>query len=231
MILRRHALLMIFISVAVVALGLSMWGRMPERVPVHYNLAGEPDNWGPAWVVAVLLPCLVPLIGGFMWLALRIGPFRANLERTGPVYGRFACLIVAAIGALCTVIVLKSAGTDLDIGRSLSVVFGLMLIPLGNWASKLQRNFWMGIRTPWTLANETVWYRTHRIGGRLLMALGVVVLISGLTLPGAACFYVFMSGLGSFLVWCLWFSLREYRRTGGVDDLHAQPPQPLAKEP
>lgn len=220
-----HLVFILTLAVLELALGLSLWGRMPERVPVHYSLDGAADAFGPAWVVAVLFPALSFLLAAVFWGLPLLGPFRANVERFSLAYGRIVCVIMTALTATGVILILNASGWQINVGRAFSIVFGAMMLVLGNWMGKIRRNFWMGLRTPWTLANETVWYRTHRAGGRLLMGIGAACLIAGLTLPASGCFVVFIVGVGVLLVWSLVYSCREYRRLGGADELeHATAP-------
>lgn len=217
---RTQFVLMLIMAAAVVALGIVLWPRMPEQAAIHYNLAGEADSWGPRWIVALAMPLLNAALGLLFWALPRVGPFRKNLERFSSSYSHVALAIHAAISAVVALIVLKNAGAPVDIGRSVAITIGLMLLVIGNLSSKMQRNFWMGIRTPWTLANETVWYRTHRVGGRLLMFVGLATVAAAIFWPGLVCFIILIGGTIITLVWSLLYSYLQYRSLGCRDDLH-----------
>jgi uncharacterized membrane protein len=107
----------------------------------------------------------------------------------------------------------------IQIGPALCVLVGLMIAMLGNWMGKLRRNFYIGIRTPWTLANEVVWEKTHRLGGKLFVAAGLISAITGLFAGDVVCFVVLMSTLIGSALWAVLYSLYEYRKLGQVDDL------------
>src|SRR5262249_13952430 len=96
---------------------------------------------------------------------------------------------------------------------------GVMFSVLGNWMGKIRRNFYVGIRTPWTLANDEVWERTHRSGGKVMMLIGAISAITGFFASDTTCFIVLISGVGVLVLWALGYSLYWYRKIGRVDDL------------
>src|SRR5262249_13967308 len=108
---------------------------------------------------------------------------------------------------------------------SITVTLGVMLAVVGNWLGKIRRNFWVGIRTPWTLANERVWERTHRVGGKLMMLFGVALAVSGAFASPTVVFGVTIAGAVGLAGWSLIYSYVIYHRLGGVDDMSpsAQP--------
>lgn len=86
------------------------------------------------------------------------------------------------------------------------IVFGVLWIVVGNWMGKIRRNWLMGIRTRWTLKNDAVWERTHRVGGRLFVANGFVTLLAGIFLPVVAGFVVLIGGLLALTLWAFAYS-------------------------
>jgi len=222
MIPRIHLLISLALIAGGAAFGGAMYSRMPERVPTHWNIYGVADGFGPRWELAFGVP--VVLAGVMVLLALLplMGPFRANFERFRVVYGRVCVTIAAAMVAIHVVVVLKGAGRAIDIGAAMAVILGVLFAVLGNWMGKLRRNMYIGIRTPWTIANDVVWERTHRIGGRIMMACGVVIVAAGLMgLSDTMCFVVVMSSVGVLVLWSIVYSYVIYRRVGSVDELKA----------
>jgi uncharacterized membrane protein len=124
-------------------------------------------------------------------------------------------IIVWVVGLLAFIHVISLQGAlnpQLDSGRW--VVGGLMLLMamLGNVLGKVRRNFWVGIRTPWTLASDEVWVATHRLAARLLAAAGVLgAVLAALGVSLAVCFVLLMAAL----LFPVLYSLLLYRRTQG----------------
>lgn len=104
----------------------------------------------------------------------------------------------------------------------MAIVIRLLLAALGNWMGKLLRNFYIGIRTPWTIANDEVWDRTHRLSGPLFVIHGLAVVICGLFAPERICFWFLMVGLGAIALLCTVYSIVVYHRLGAADELSAR---------
>lgn len=151
-----------------------------------------------------------------------LGPFRQNFERFRVTYGRMCMLVVAVILAFHAVFMADALGRHIAVGRSLAIICGVMFVVMGNWLGKIRRNFYLGIRTPWTLVNERVWEKTHRAGGKIMVCLGVVSVGLGLFAEERLCTIGFFSGLGMLVAWSLIYSFVVYRRLGHVDDVERQ---------
>lgn len=222
MIPRVHMMISAVLILAGAGFGAAMYSRLPDPSPTHWNIHGVADGFGPRWELAFGVP--VVLAGLMVVLAFLplLGPFRSNFERFRVVYGRVCVTVAVAMVAMHVVMVLKAAGREIHVGSAFSIIFGVLFAVLGNWMGKLRRNMYVGIRTPWTIANDVVWERTHRIGGRIMMACGGVIAIAGLMgLGDTACFAVVMSSIGALVAWSFVYSYVIYRRVGAVDELPA----------
>lgn len=217
---RNHYLLMIGMILAGVAFGGAFYGSMPDPAPTHWNLKGEIDGYGPRWVAAFLIPIIATGLMALLAGLPLVGPFRENFERFRVTYGRICVAVMTLFLALHVVFVLAASGRQMAMGPSLSIILGLMLAVLGNYMGKVRRNFYVGIRTPWTLANEVVWERTHRVGSKIMVAVGLVIAAAGFFTGDLVCFVVMVSSLGFLVVWSLFYSLMLYRRLGARDDLN-----------
>ena len=170
-----------------VAVGVSLYlfahrgDLFPAMVPTHWNLAGKPDIWTPRenlfWHLLgmPLFMCGFTLLSYlFPWLSPR--HFKVDANRK--VYGYIIFLVVTLFGYLHTVIVLTFAepeGGDFLRFFLGGVFFFFMLF--GNVMGQVPRNFWMGVRTPWTLASNLVWVKTHRLAAWLCVAGGLAGLV------------------------------------------------------
>jgi uncharacterized membrane protein len=219
MIARNHWIAIVGLFLVGLVVSAIIWPTLPERVPTHWNFQGQVDGWGPRWQAAWLLPAVALGVVGLLSALPLLGPFRRNLESFRITYGRILVLVMAVFVAMHIVFVLNAAGRVIPVGRTLAVIIGTMLAVLGNWLGKLRRNFYIGIRTPWTIANEEVWERTHRVGGPLFVIHGVIVALSGIFGNDRGCFLVLMGGLIAIALFCTIYSLVLYRRLGGVDEL------------
>jgi uncharacterized membrane protein len=127
---------------------------------------------------------LIPILP---WLS----PRQFEVDRFRETYGYVMALVVALFAYIHGLILWNSLHPDAQMGRFLIAGILGFFIPLGNVLSRVRRNFWMGIRTPWTLANEDVWNRTHRLGGWIFVGYGLAGCIA--VLLGTPLVWVFVA--------------------------------------
>ncbi len=219
MIPRVHWIVILVIFALGLAISAVLWHRLPEPSPVHWDLQGKVDGWGPRWQVAWLLPPLALAVVVLMAFLPWLGPFRRNMESFQVTYGRILVLVMGIFLAMHTIFLLNAAGFAVPVGRAMAVVVGILLAILGNWMGKLRRNFYVGIRTPWTIANEEVWERTHRVSGPLFVLHGIVTALFGIFGSNVLCFVVLLGGLIAISGFAVVYSLVLYRQLGSVDEL------------
>ncbi|HEX7681557.1 MAG TPA: SdpI family protein [Thermoanaerobaculia bacterium] len=173
----KLAVLALFI--AAVALSAAVYSRLPASVPIHWNAAGAVDDYAPKAIGAFLLPAIMLALAGVFAALPAISPSGFDIEGRSRAY-RAILLIILVFMLGIHVFALLSA---MNMARSTSAVIpllvGALLVALGNYLPKVQRNFFIGIRTPWTLADEDVWFRTHRLGGVLFVVSGVLLMAAG----------------------------------------------------
>lgn len=168
-----------------------VYGDLPERLPTHWNLAGEADGWSSRLSGAIMLPLAGVVIWALLQLLPRFDPLRQNYEKFRPSYDVAVNVILVFI-ALAHVFVLGIAlGWPIDSTRALPIGIGLVCILVGNVLPRARRNWFFGVRTPWTLSSDRVWERTHRLAGYLFVAVGAALLVAAalpLALPANAVF-------------------------------------------
>jgi len=175
------------IAAAFVGSGL-VWARLPERVPVHWDAHGTVNSYGSRIEGAFILPAV--MLG--IWLLLRalprIDPRRANYAKFADTYDLLVNSLVALFLVMHFALLANAIGWPVSMQRVAPVLVGLQFIILGNALPRARSNWWFGIRTPWTLSNDRVWTRTHRVGGYLLTAAGAVMLLIGAVVPTSSAF-------------------------------------------
>jgi uncharacterized membrane protein len=163
--------------VAVVAFSLAVYQRLPERLPTHWNAHGVVNGWGSRAFAVWLMPSIMALVAFLLPLLPNIDPRRENFAKFRPTYD----LVVNAVITMLAVMDIAMLGTGLgwpvSMERVTPVMVGGLFILLGNVMPRARPNWWFGIRTPWTLSNDRVWERTHRLGGYLFVGAGVLLLL------------------------------------------------------
>ncbi|MEZ4659078.1 MAG: SdpI family protein [Caldilineaceae bacterium] len=173
------------------------WVQIPEgaQIPVHWGLNGTADRYGGKFE-GLLLPPLITLgIALLMAVIPRLDPRGENIARSPQAYKAIWVGILLFMLAIHAIAILAALGWSVNIGRIVGSMVGILFIVLGNYMGKIRSNYTMGIRTPWTLASELSWNKTHRLGGKLFVTLGVLVVIVALLGQSALTFYIMISGL------------------------------------
>ncbi len=136
---RKHIVFMGIILIVEIAFTLVVYSRLPERVPVHYGLSGEPDAYGSRPVLALLAPAVSVAVGGLLAVLPLIGPHRANFDKFRITYGRIGVMVLATIAAIHVVLLLKALGADFNVGSAACILGGAAIALLGNWMGKIRQ--------------------------------------------------------------------------------------------
>lgn len=192
------------------ALLVGLWSLIPTRVITHWGFDG-PDAWGSkmSLIVPALMP-LVPLL--FAWFLPRIDPKKENYARHSYAFTMTIVAVLVFVEGLYGVMILSELGVSVDVNSAMVCGLGLLWVVIGNVMPQIKPNLMFGIRTPWTIADEDVWRRTHRFSGKIWVASGLLMAVSNV-LPGSLPVKVtlgilFGSGLIS-VVYSWWISSRK----------------------
>lgn len=211
---KRATLLGFVLVVLGFAFALWLYPALPQAVPVHWNGNGHvngtlPKPWG-AFINALLL------LGG--WAVFSILPYISpkgwRLEPFQAVYGTIELVLLGFLLVVNVIALMAAAGFAVHMALLMPLILGLLFMILGNYMGKMTRNFFIGIRTPWTLANEEVWTRTHRLGGKLFVLAGIALIIEGLSGVGAVPIFLAVTLLLPALIPVL-YSYVLYKRIQG----------------
>ncbi len=165
-----------------------LWDKLPEEVPTHFNIKGEADDWGPRWINAFMLPG----IGVGIYLLLLVLPLIdpkkkiSNAQKPIAAIRIFTSIFFVVIYALVMTV---SLDFEVNIAQYIYLGVGALFLITGNYINSVKPNYFIGIRTPWTLENPEVWKKTHRLGSKLwvvggLLMMGVPFVISNDLLSG-----------------------------------------------
>jgi uncharacterized membrane protein len=154
---------------------------LPATIPTHWDAAGQVNGHGSR-VTIFLQPLIIALLV-LAWPALpTVSPDKFRVEGFSDTWWFSGMVVVGLLAYIQGVLLTVVAHGALDIGRALFGGIGIAFMLLGNVLGKVKRNFWLGVRTPWTLASDRVWYATHRLAGKTMVAGGLLVL--AVTLAG-----------------------------------------------
>lgn len=163
-----------------------VFNRLPERVPTHWNAHGEVNGWGSRAFAAWLSPAIMALVALLLPFLPNIDPRRANYDKFRGTYDFVVLAVVAVVGVLHVAMLGSALGWPISMARLTPLLIGAVFLLLGNVLPRARPNWWFGIRTPWTLSNDRVWERTHRVGGYFFAGGGVLLMLLALLPPSLA---------------------------------------------
>lgn len=176
---------------------LTLYPQLPAWVPIHWDLHGHVNGYGPSWMMFVMGPALMAALVILFSILPWLSPKRFEVTPFNESYRFVALVVVAMVGYIQVIAMWAALSGQVDVLRAILVGIAIAIALIGNLMGKIRTNFWMGIRTPWTLANERVWYLTHRLAGKVfvvtslacLIALfaGAPLIVSGLLLAAGPC--------------------------------------------
>jgi len=170
------------------------WPHAPDRIPVHWNINGEVDRYGGRFEGLLLMPLVALGIYVLMLVLPRIDPGRANYARFRGAYNaiRITLLVLFAVFDVGIQVWVWTGHADIALIAPLAM--GIVSIVLGAVLGKIRPNWFVGIRTPWTLSSKVSWVRTHRAGGWLFIVVGLATIATTFISPRLA-FWVLIGGL------------------------------------
>ena len=175
--LLTNILCLIFIAIAVAAAAF-LYPSLPEQIPTHWNWHGEVDDYtAKPWGVW-LLPLAAAFVFAIMKIIPVISPRGFRTEQFADVINVFTVTLVGFMSGVALLVLLEASGRNMHINEAIFAGVGLLFIVLGNYLGKVRKNFFIGIRTPWTLASDEVWSRTHRLGGKVFVLIGFFMFLN-----------------------------------------------------
>ena len=179
------------IPLLVLAVTACLYPRLPEQIPTNWSVDGTVtySEKHEIWLIAgmgILFAVLFDILP-------KIDPRKENYKKFGSYYDGFCIAMQLFMAAMSALILLASFHPGkIAVSHIVAVLVGVLLMGLGNIMPEIKSNFYMGIKTPWTLSDDQIWHRTHRLGGRLFVAAGAVMVLSVLFLPLKPAFFLSM---------------------------------------
>ena len=177
--MKRSWLGVLFV-LATLIFGALVFNELPARVPTHFDASGQPDGWSSRWFAVFGLPLLALGVLLLFHLFPKIAPRRENMDRFEDTYWLVATIAVGFMCALHVLVLGRALGWPIDITSATLLGVGLMFLIIGSVLPRMRSNWFMGIRTPWTMESETVWAGTHRLAGKTFMIGGAVTVVAAL---------------------------------------------------
>lgn len=184
---------------------------LPDKVVSHWNFYGQADGWSSREFHSLLFPLLLFGIYFIFSILPKFDPQRVRYAEFSKIYLMMRNAILFVLLIIFFAATLFNIGYPINIGATVAGVIGLLMIILGNYFGKLKRNYFVGIKTPWTLSSENVWNKTHRLGGRLFVIWGVLLILAPWLIPSLA-FIITFGGALILVFGVMFYSYRLYKK-------------------
>jgi len=209
---RTTLIVSLVLIVAATLVGILLWNQLPEQMASHWDVNDQVNGYMPKFWGLFLMP-LVTLGMLVLFLVIpEIDPLKANIAQFREAFNLFIALIIGFMIYVHGLTLAWSLGYhNFKMSTAMLPFMGLLFIAIGFMLRKAKRNFFIGIRTPWTLSSDRVWDETHRLGAILFMASGALAVIGGFFGGMVAFWMLFVPLIGSTL-FLLVYSYVLYRR-------------------
>jgi uncharacterized membrane protein len=172
-ILKQDWLIIILILLGF-AIGAYFYPLLPDKVPIHWNFQGEINGYGSKWFGAFGLPLINLALYVMLFVLPYIDPKRKNYADFQSTYQFIKYLLIVFFLGIEVFTLLLATGAVVNQPMFIQILISLLFILLGNVMGRVKHNYFVGIKTPWTLANEDVWRKTHRLAAPLWVIGGIV---------------------------------------------------------
>jgi len=208
--MRKSRIIILLIILISFAVGIYLYPLFPDTMASHWNVQGQVDGYMSKFWGAFLMPFIV--VGLFLLFIVipKIDPLKENIEKFRKYYETFIVAIILFLFYIYILTLVWNLGITFDMNRFLIPAFGILFYYAGILVENAKRNWFIGIRTPWTLSSEVVWEKTHRIGGKLFKIAGIIALL-GIFVPQYTFFLVMIPVL-SFSLYVIAYSYFEYQK-------------------
>ena len=188
-----------------------IWSSLPEIVPIHWNYKGEIDDWGNK----SSLIFITFLLSGLTYILFTIIPLidpKKRIQTMGNKYHNLKFLMVLFMSALAVFIIYSVKEQSITNPSFIYLAMGLLFMLLGNYMKTIKANYFIGIRTPWTLEYESIWKNTHKLAGKIWFVGGLAIVISSLTTSKDFNGIFFISAITLLAIIPVVYSYMEYRK-------------------
>ena len=208
--MRKSEITILGIILLSLIISIYFYPQMPEKIASHWNAQGQADGYMSKFWGMFLMPLI--LVGlALLFVAIpRIDPLKANIEKFRKYYDGFVILFFIFMLLIHFQVILWNLGIRVSPNVIVPIGIGILFFYIGILCENAKRNWFIGIRTPWTLSSERVWEKTHKIGGKLFKIAGVIAFF-GVFFQSYALFFILVPVI-SVAAYTIIYSYFEYQK-------------------
>lgn len=171
----------LLVALAAVAATWYAWDQLPPHMATHWDASGHVNGYSSRAFGAFFAPGLIVGLTLLFQVLPSLDPRKANYAKFADTYWLLANCVLLFVGVVHVMVLLNGMGQPVAMTRVVPLGLGILFIALGNVLPRVEPNWFVGIRTPWTLSSDTVWRKTHRTGGWTFFLGGCALIIEGVT--------------------------------------------------
>lgn len=208
--MRKSEALAIGLILLTFGMGIYYYPQLPDRIASHWNAQGRVDGYMSKDAGLFLMPFISVVLFLLFVLIPRIDPLKANIAVFRKYYDWFVVIMMLFLFYLYLLTILWNSGTRFNMVVFLVPALGILFYYCGVLIKNAKRNWFIGIRTPWTLSSENVWDKTHKIGGKLFKIAGIIAVL-GVLFQSQALLFVLVPVILTAL-YTIIYSYFEYQK-------------------
>ncbi len=189
--MKKSSVIILLIILASFIIAVYFYPQMPDEMASHWSIKGEPDGYMLKFWGLFLMPIIS--LGLFLLFLLipRIDPLKANIKKFRKYFDGFMVLITIFLFYIYLLGIAWNLGKRFNMSQMITPALGIIFYYCGVLTENAKRNWFIGIRTPWTLSSESVWNKTHKTGGKLFKIAGLTAFL-GMLFPNYVFYFIFI---------------------------------------
>lgn len=208
--IKKHLPTLILTSLVILipmVIGLILWDALPEQVPIHWNVAGEVDDYAGKAQAVFVLPGVMLVLHWFCMLVTGADPKRNHIQGKPITLVLWICPVISLL--VETMVYATALGYIVSVELWMPLILGAMFVAIGNYLPKCQQNYTVGIRVPWALNDPENWNKTHRFAGIIWVVGGIMVMATALL----RVYWIMILALAAMAVAPVVYSYCYYRKS------------------
>ena len=208
--MRKINIAFLCIILVAFAIGFYIYPQMPDLIASHWNINGEVDGYMPKFWGIFLMPFISLGLFALFVAIPRIDPLKANVKKFRKYFDIFIIVMLMFLLYIYLLTIFWTFGFRFDMILFLTPAFSILFYYCGILTEHSERNWFIGIRTPWTMSSDLVWKKTHKLGGKLFKAVAIITLI-GVIVPQYAIFLLLVPIIAA-VAYTFYYSYSEYQK-------------------
>jgi uncharacterized membrane protein len=208
--MKKNTIVVLIIIVVSFLVSIYFYPVFPDKIASHWGIDGNVNGYMNKFWGLFLMP-VISLVMLLLFIILpKIDPLKENIKKFEKYFDTFILLIILFLFYIYILTILWNIGVIFNMGQFMAPALGVLFLYTGVLIENAKRNYFIGIKTPWTLASENVWNKTHKLGGKLFKISGIICMF-GVIFPDFAFYFVIIPVIFS-AVYSFVYSYIEFKK-------------------